>query len=540
MHVALYARVSTARQAEKDLSIPDQLKQMRDWCAAHGHTIIHEYIEPGASATDDKRPAFQQMISDATLSPAPYEAIIVHSRSRFFRDLFELLSYERQLDRSGCRLISITQQTSDDPAGEMASKVFSLFDEYQSKENGKHTLRSMQENARQGFFNGSRPPFGYCTQELDKVGNKGNRKKVLVVDPAEASTVKRIFELYLHGLKGHSMGAKEIANYLNQLGISRRGTDWNKSRIHEVLANSAYIGEYYFNKRNHKTGQLKPESEWVRLQVEPILDADVFAAARQRCASRAPSVIPPKIAGAKTLLTGLLKCAHCGAGMTLATGKGGRYRYYKCNTQINKGRDACISQPIPMEKLDKIVLTALADEVFTPERVSVMLDELAKFQKASMQEQDAAIKPLTRELADIEKQTTNLYEAVGKGFLPSTDSLYAHSHKLHARRQEVLLAIASHKQQRQMPTSLLKPKNIGLFTQALRKKLLAQDSSFSKDYLRLLVQEIRIKGREATMTGSYAALANAMAEKNMGTHDRVPRFVPNWLPDLDSNQGPAD
>src|SRR5207244_12127805 len=116
-----------------------------------------EYVEPGASATDDRRPVFQQMIADAGQDPAPYEAIIVHSRSRFFRDLFEFLGYERRLKRAGVRLISITQQTADDPAGEMASKIFSLFNEYQSKENGKHTLPAKQENEHQGRWHGRAP-----------------------------------------------------------------------------------------------------------------------------------------------------------------------------------------------------------------------------------------------------------------------------------------------------------------------------------------------------------------------------------------------
>jgi DNA invertase Pin-like site-specific DNA recombinase len=44
MAVALYARVSTVRQAEKDLSIPDQLNQMREWCKSQGLTIGMEYI----------------------------------------------------------------------------------------------------------------------------------------------------------------------------------------------------------------------------------------------------------------------------------------------------------------------------------------------------------------------------------------------------------------------------------------------------------------------------------------------------------------
>jgi site-specific DNA recombinase len=67
MIVALYARVSTTKKAEKDLSIPDQLRQMRDWCQRQSHTIAVEYVEAGASATDDRRPEFQRMLP----KPAP-------------------------------------------------------------------------------------------------------------------------------------------------------------------------------------------------------------------------------------------------------------------------------------------------------------------------------------------------------------------------------------------------------------------------------------------------------------------------------------
>ena len=52
-------------------------------------------------------------------------------------------------------------------------------------------------------------------------------------------------------------------------------------------------------------------------------------------------MMAPLQVNSPTLLTGLLKCGKCGAGMTLATGKGGRYRYYKCNTRIAKHNDDC-------------------------------------------------------------------------------------------------------------------------------------------------------------------------------------------------------
>jgi site-specific DNA recombinase len=83
---ALYLRVSTGRQAEQDLSIPDQRRQLLAYCQLRGIEIVSEFVEPGATATDDKRPGFQRMIDEASHRPSPFNCIIVHSFSRFFRD----------------------------------------------------------------------------------------------------------------------------------------------------------------------------------------------------------------------------------------------------------------------------------------------------------------------------------------------------------------------------------------------------------------------------------------------------------------------
>ena len=74
----------------------------------------------------------------------------------------------------------------------MIRQVIALFDEYQSKENAKHILRAMKENARQGFWNGSLPPIGYRIVEAGE--QHGNRtKKTLEIDPIQAETVRLIF-----------------------------------------------------------------------------------------------------------------------------------------------------------------------------------------------------------------------------------------------------------------------------------------------------------------------------------------------------------
>ena len=538
MAVALYARVSTTKQADKDLSIPDQLRQMRDWCKRNGHAIGKEYIEAGASATDDRRPEFQQMVADATLKPSPYEAIIVHSLSRFFRDFLEFALYERRLNKAGVKLISITQQTSDDPSGEMARRIFSMFDEYQSKENGKHTLRAMKENARQGFFNGSAPPFGYKKEELDLPAAKGKKKR-LVIDETEAPTVRRMFELYLHGLNGREMGCKEIASHFNEKGVLLRGAKWTRTRVHQFLCDTAYMGDYVFNKKNMRSNETKPEAEWVVVPIPPLIAKPVFMAVAEKRHARSPAVTPARVVSTPTLLTGLLKCDNCGAGMTTATGKGGRYRYYKCNTRIGQSSNACCTPAVPMAKMDNLVLAAFADKVLTPERMKEMLREMKAHLKTLKSRQDDALGPLQKELKELETATNRLYEAVEKGLLPMDDTLRDRAQKNKSRRDALLLEMAGARRAKEMPVAMLTASQLDAFTCALKTRLLDREGGFSKRYLREFVSEIRFDGKRVVMRGKKAALLAAAAQKEMGT-TRVPISVHSWLLDLGSNQGPTD
>lgn len=154
LRAALYLRVSTARQAEHDVSIPDQRRQGEAYCASRGYQLVETYVEAGASATNDRRPEFQRMMEAGTGKPAAFDIVIVHSFSRFFRDHFELEFYVRKLAKNGVKLASITQELGDDPMHVMMRQIMTLFDEYQSKENAKHVLRAQKENARQGFWNG--------------------------------------------------------------------------------------------------------------------------------------------------------------------------------------------------------------------------------------------------------------------------------------------------------------------------------------------------------------------------------------------------
>src|SRR6266705_871515 len=106
---ALYMRVSTGRQAEHDLSIPDQRRQLENWCRAQDYTVAAEFIEGAASVGGDRRPVFQQMIERACAGEQAFELILVHSYSRFFREAFEQEFYLRKLSKHGVRWLALTQ-----------------------------------------------------------------------------------------------------------------------------------------------------------------------------------------------------------------------------------------------------------------------------------------------------------------------------------------------------------------------------------------------------------------------------------------------
>lgn len=526
--VALYLRVSTSRQAERDLSIPDQRRQGEAYCAAKGWEIVKDYIEPGASATDDKRPSFQRMIDEACSSERPFNVILVHSFSRFFRDAFQLEFYVRKLAKHGVRLASVTQETGDDPTSAMIRQIMALFDEYQSKENAKHTLRAMRENARQGFWNGSRPPLGYRVVEAERRGDKA--KKRLEIDPKEAEIVRMIFTLYRvgDGRRG-PLGIKAIVNHLNAKGFRQRtGTRFTTKTVHEILRRTTYVGRYYFNQVNSRTRQPKPKDEWVEVAVPPVIEERDYEAVQALLASRNPKKTPPRVVNSPVLLTGLAKCASCGGGMTLRTGKSGKYRYYTCATCARKGKTACKGRSVPMATLDDLIIDQLCQRLFEPERLTELLQKLSARNAESSDKRREELKGLNKGLREVEQRIERLYEAIETGLVKDSDSFRNRLSTLEQQREENLRLIALAKRQISIPQGEMLPRKVKAFSRAIRDKLVSGDVAFRKAYLGLFIDRIEVDDREVRIMGSKAALANALRNPADIQRGAVPSFMADW------------
>ncbi len=415
---AIYVRVSTTRQAENDLSLPDQIGQCRAYCERQDWEVVEVFSELGASALDEDRPVFQEMIFKAKRADRPFDRVIVHSLSRFSRDTLHSELYVRELAKAGVRLVSITQDVGHDGSGDFIRKMLNVFDEHQSRENAKHTHRAMCENARQGFWNGSHAPFGYKVEVKEKRGDK--EKKVLAIDESEAPIVRKIFSLAA-GQEGRPVGVKAIASYLNERGVSRRGMRFSTGGVHALLSSTTYYGVHYFNRRDSRNGKPRPPSQWVTLQVPAIIDEPTFNAVRGLLQSRNPKRMRPRVANGPTFLAGVAHCGYCGAALIQNTGKGGVYRYYCCSRKLKEGVTACRGFRMPMDRLDEIVVGEVVKRVLEPNRLGEMLHAYVRAGSEREDQNRERLAKLRHGHKETEAAIASLLELVEKGLMDSED-----------------------------------------------------------------------------------------------------------------------
>jgi site-specific DNA recombinase len=520
VRAALYMRVSTGRQAEHDLSIPDQRSHLQSWCRANGHPVVAEYVEAGASAGDDRRPSFQQMIERACDGEHAFDLVVVHSYSRFFREAFEQEFYLRKLAKHGVRVVSVTQPVGDEtePVHAMMRKVIALFDEYQSKENAKHVIRSMKENARQGFWNGATPPLGYRLIEAEKRGTK--IKKKLEVDPVEAETVRLIFKLYLFG-DGSSgaLGVKEIVKWLNARGYrTRRGKSFGVGHVHKLLTNTVYIGRWKFNQASSKTRKRKADDEVIEIPVPAMVELDTFEQVRRQLHARSPKRQPPRVTTGPILLTGLAVCATCRGGMTLRTGtsKGGRvYRYYTCSNCATKGKTACKGRSIPMGKLDALVTDHLLERLFKPERLALILGSLSSRRAEQAAALNTRIVCLQREMIEADDKLKRLYRLVEDGLTDLDEVLKDRLHTLKADRDRAKAALERAKEYSDSHIRI-DPALIERFGRTMRENFSTGSVPFRKAYLGSLIDAVEVDDHQIRIKGNKELLEKAVLATQSG------------------------
>lgn len=515
----IYARVSTARQAEEELPIQGQLDRCNAKAEELGASAVRSFVDEGISGRTEARPAFQAAIEHCEIHSTDF--FVTWSTSRFARNKLDAALYKMRLARAGTEMVYVSMaidRTSD--SGWMTEGVMELFDEFHSRQIAADTTRSMIRNAQQGYWNGGRPPLGYRSVPADD----NPKRRRLAIEPGEAELVRRIFRLRIDG-----HGAKSIAISLNDAAELNRGKLWGRGIIAALLRNRTVVGQIVFNKKDRSTGRRRPIDEWIIVDSHAaIIDPTEWEAAQAILDAENPG------AGAGSphsthLFTGILRCGECGSAMHIESAKGRRKRYWYYICSSAKYAKKHPPRRVPADEFDGWLSDVVCDQVLTPDNLRDIAEELNSVVGKWAKEHRQRHEELSAGLRAIEGRNEKIFEVLelhGKD-APHLGDLTNRLRRNNAeikrmgRRIEELEAEPP-------PSYEASPDDMGELADLLRDIILTSASVKKvRAFFRSFIDRVVVDDGVATVVYHPEALARC------GSRDDVPSnvvSVSNWLP----------
>lgn len=387
--VVLYLRFSSERQREQ--SIEGQLRDCIAYCKAHHYRIVAIYVDRATTARKDveKRVHFQEMVNDS--SSRQWEYVVVWKLDRFARNRTDSAMFKFRLRKNGVKVLSATENISDNPEGIILEAVLEGMAEFYSADLSQKITRGMRESALKCHSIGGHVPLGYKIE---------NHK--LVIDPATAHIVQEAFQLYANGET-----IADICRIFNSKGyLTAKGVPFNRSSFKAIFRNERYIGIYKYKDLKIEDG------------IPAIIDKPLFETVRSRLSENAQAPARGK-AKVDYLLAGKLFCGHCGASMNGESGTsrtGAVHNYYACYTR--KRQKACDKKPLKKDGIEWAVAQD-AMELLTDEVIEELAD-MAISQSDRDLKENTRIPELTAKRNEVEGAIANITKAIEKGVASDT------------------------------------------------------------------------------------------------------------------------
>ncbi len=374
----IYARYSSHGQQEQ--SIDGQLRDCYAFAERQGYMIVGEYIDRALTGRNDDRPDFQHMLSDARKKQFQY--IIVWKLDRFARNRYDSAVHKADLKKYGVRVVSATENITDEPEGIMLEGLLESLAEYYSANLSKHVKRGMRECVLAGHHTGGYTPYGFKVEG-----------KKLVADENTAPVIRYVFEQYANGVS-----KKEIIDELNKRGVLlHSGRTLTYNSLQRALRNPKYMGKYIYDGQEVVGG------------CEALISEEVFNAVQKRLDSvkRAPAAGK---AHEDYLLQGKAFCGYCGTPLVGESGRGrhgGVYHYYSCGKK--KRSHDCTKKNEKKGFLEWYVVEQTVEYVLTPERIDYIAERLVA--KYDEEFNNKGIKDLERQAKKIENEINAAVDA---------------------------------------------------------------------------------------------------------------------------------
>jgi len=374
MNAVLYARVSTEKQADKDLSIPAQLQAMRDYARQRDWVVVEEFLEPGVSAKTTERPALQRLLAAVRGSKSKIEVVLVHKIDRLARNVYDHATIRALFQQRQIRLASVVENVDDSVSGQLVENIMASIAQFYSANLGEEVKKGMRQKVLKGGWP-HLPPIGYS------VTRKGDDSKSIVEFDAERAPLVRLaFELYATG----RWGVRALADHLRQQGLhSRAGKTLSQTYVRHLLVNPFYIG------------QLRWEGKIFPGKHPPLVPVELFNNV-QAVVKRRASDPKTKITGTGFPLKAVAVCASCRGSMTAEAH--GAWSYYRCCRRM-MNKDLCPSRLCNV-KLAHDRVKAICQQLRLREPVAARILQAAERQlKRRSEAQSEALRSLNQRRA---------------------------------------------------------------------------------------------------------------------------------------------
>ena len=430
MRVAIYARVSTQRQAIAQ-TIDQQLERLQGYVKEQGWELLEENIfrDDGFSGSGLERPGLDRLRDRVAVGEL--DQVILTAPDRLARNYVHQMVLLEELEKQGCQVLFLDRPMSQDPHDQLVLQIRGAVAEYERVLIAERMRRGRQSKYRAGtLLPWSTPPYGYQV-DPDRPRDPGG----VQIDESQAVVVREIYAFYLQS----DISLYGLVNHLHEMGVPAPQGDvyWNSATLRGVLTNPAYTGQIYVGRTRpvkplirrsatHPIGKPAqsrghlPEEDWILVaNISAIVSQEQFDQVKAKLSlnqkfSRRNNTTH------QYLLRALVSCGACLLGCTGRQVNPG-YCYYLCS-----GRDSqvyhhldhpCSARYIPAKQLDELVWKDLCEVITHPEIITAALHR-AQGGDWLPQELQARQENLRKGQKTLQNQLERLTEAYLNGIIP--------------------------------------------------------------------------------------------------------------------------
>jgi site-specific DNA recombinase len=344
---AIYTRKSSEEGLEQSFN---SLEAQREACRAYVLSQKHEgwavltnrYDDGGFSGGTMERPGLKQLLND--IRAGKVDTVVVYKVDRLTRSLTDFSKIIEIFDSNKVSFVSVTQHFNTTTSmGRLTLNVLLSFAQFEREITGERIRDKIAASKKKGMWMGGLVPLGYDCVD-----------RQLVVNQAEASTVREIFRKYLQlgcvSKLQQFLEHKQIRSKVrtSDAGRTYGGAPFSRGALYHLLNNRIYLGETVHRKESYLG------------QHQPIVSRDLWHKVAARLEKNNKADRAGRSHSTPSLLSGkLFDSSGVRFTPTHSVKDGKRYRYYTSQAVVRKAGPKPAITRFPAHELEQVVLSQI-------------------------------------------------------------------------------------------------------------------------------------------------------------------------------------